>query len=82
MKLLREEENKDVFVEIFKNEVAQFRAHVNRIKNQYTLKDNLKPSLIPEETKMLMLNCQSILTKKTLVLLFIQRITKFTSVKF
>ena len=32
-------------MEIFKNEVAEFRAHVNRIKNQYTqlrqLKDNL-----------------------------------------
>ena len=45
MKLVREEENKDVFLEIFKNEVAEFRAHVNRIKNQYTqlrqLKDNL-----------------------------------------
>ena len=34
MKLVREEENKDVFVEIFKNEVPEFRAHVNRIKNQ------------------------------------------------
>ena len=48
MKLVREEENKDVFVEIFKNEVAEFRAHVNRIKNQYTqlnlikLKDHLR----------------------------------------
>ena len=45
MKLVREEENKALFVKIFKNEVAEFRAHVNRIKNQYTqlrqLKDNL-----------------------------------------
>ena len=36
MKLVREEENKDEFVDIFENEVAEFRAHVNRIKNQYT----------------------------------------------
>ena len=42
MKLAREEENKDVFVEIFKNEVAEFRAHVNRIKNQYTQLRQLK----------------------------------------
>ena len=42
MKLVREEENKDVFVEIFKNEVAEFRAHVNRIKNQYTQLRQLK----------------------------------------
>ena len=34
------------------------------------------------ETEMLMLNCQSIFKKKTLLPLFIQRIEKFTSVKF
>ena len=42
MKLVREEENKDVFEEIFENEVAEFRVHVNRIKNQYTPLRQLK----------------------------------------
>ena len=42
MKLVREEENKEVFVEIFKNEVDEFCAHINRIKNQYTQLRQLK----------------------------------------
>ena len=45
MKPVREEEDKNAFVGAFKKEIAQFRLHVSRIKNQYTqlryLKDNL-----------------------------------------
>ena len=54
MKLVREEENKDVFVEIFKNEVAEFRAYVNRIKNQYTQLRQLKDHLPDDDIIMQM----------------------------
>ena len=54
MKLVREEENKDVFVEIFKNEVAEFRAHVNCIKNQCTQLRQLKDHLPDDDIIMQM----------------------------
>ena len=36
MKLVREEEEKNAFVGAIKKEIAEFRLHVMRIKNQYT----------------------------------------------
>ncbi len=45
LKVVQEEEEKNAFVQAIKKEIAEFRLHVMRIKNQYThlrhLKDNL-----------------------------------------
>ena len=45
MRLVREEEDKNAFVGAFKKEIAEFRLHVCRIKNQYTQLRYLKDKL-------------------------------------